>query len=904
MILLTLLQAFGVASSGAMESSDAAYVQPGEVWRLDWAWRRVNVPNASYVHPLIMAWDEDGWLVYSNTVFNIYKRVNDPDDPTIQKRRQYVFIPRGNDEKPPTCSDSPLTILPSVARRIRMAIEPRGDKVVISNIVTECKRLGKKDLGALHRLKSFPLMKEHDVLTDDQLEEVLSWRDKCVPTLVSNGDRTDLRINGETIVPKIYKTSAHPSSNRYPSVEASARMGFNIVTVNIPLTPFGEAAGIWRPDGSTDVEWVRRELREHLKRFPGGMFMLVLTMKPHVGWAEKNPGEIFADGRGRFGIFSGCRLRSYRAKMSYNPQSEFPMFSLASEKYAADASKMLGELFSAIESWPEGKTVIGAYVGGGADTQWHDSYDSPGMRENPLADHAPVFQRRFAEFRRARYGRENVDVHVPTRDEFVNKDRIYHAIHAATLCSDYREFEGRVATELRLTLARAIKRASNGRMLVGSYLPNGGTMGYLTIANSFVQGLLESPDYDFVAVVPHYRREYVDPIYFPVFYGSAVRRGKLVIGEMDIRSADVGNWGFWAGDFWRSNHNVATFRRKALQVAAAALVQGGGYHAYDMDGGWYATEAAQATWKVVNEISKSVHAMPRAAETVALVGSERYFDHKANNERFLGAAGILREVPRLMLARLGAPNTYVLAEELLQDEKNADLPKVVIFNDLSAVTFDQYQELRSRYARGGRVLCWMWHPGIFSADGAKIEQDLGLLPTETPVSWPAFADGTSADPLMSGVTGTVIGHMPSYGYQHLAPVCQIDMAKGWRPLATIKGTNQVALAVRRSPDCTEVLSVVQGGLTTQLCRNMLREARLQPLLESDDISGYGSGLFYILAQSDGVRRFRLPEGVRPVRTLEGPDFKVEGENHYSVDLKTAQMFIVSVSYETTKGKRQ
>lgn len=791
--------------------------------------------------------------------------------------------------------------LPASARKIRMYVTSEGDAAKYDNVTFKAAKVEKSQYRTLHSLGQWPVMREDPskVVSDAELDRILAVRERCVPELSASGDRTELNINGKTVTPKIYKTSAVPTTNRYPSVAAAAKMGFNIVTVNIPFSTFGNDAGIWRPDGSCDTEWVRRELREHLKRHPHGMFMFVLTMKPHVGWAEKTPGEIMADEKGRFGIYSGCRLRAYRDKIEYNPKWEFPMFSYASDKYAADASKMLESLFVAVESWPEGKAVIGVYVCGGADTQWHDIYDKGGFESNlngtPLADHSPVMKRRFAEYLRTKYGRTDVDAHIPAKDEIVCKGNTYYSTHSArTLCSDYREFEGRSANEMRLALAGAIKRATKGRMLVGSYLPNGGAMGYSAIANSCVQELMESPAWDFFAVVPHYRREYIDPIYFPVFYGSAVRHGKLVIGEMDIRSADVGNYGFWHGDFWRSNHNEKTFRRKAMQVAAAAIVQGGGLHAYDMHGGWYATEAAQATWSAVNSMVDNAHAMPLAPETIAFVGSERYSDFKAWNPLCLGAVAMLREIPRLALARIGAPNTYILAEELLNCKKSTELPKVVIFNDLSAIDFAQYSELKCRYAKDGRVIVWMWRPGIFAEDGAKIDEDLGIVPINEQPAYAAFSDGTNDDPLMKGVSGTILGHYPSFGLTHCAPGGVPDLSKGWKRLANIKGTDVPALAVRRHSGYTEVYSSIQGGITPQLCRNLLREAGMRPLLETDDISGYGSGIFYILAQKDGVKRFRLPDGAVAGNTLEGPAFKAEDNGTYSVPLKQAQMFIVSV----------
>jgi hypothetical protein len=68
---------------------------------------------------------------------------------------------------------------------------------------------------------------------------------------------------------------------------------------------------------------------------------------------------------------------------------------------------------------------------------------------------------------------------------------------------------------------------------------------------------------------------------------------------------------------------------------------------------------------------------------------------------------------------------------------------------------------------------------------------------------------------------------------------------------------------------------------------------MKPLVESNELSGYGSGLFYIVAQSDGRKHFRLPAGVRPDRILEGPGYRTEGDG-FSVKLKRGDIFILSV----------
>ena len=154
--------------------------------------------------------------------------------------------------------------------------------------------------------------------------------------------------------------------------------------------------------------------------------------------------------------------KAYREKLEYDPQKEFPHFSYASGKFAVDACAMLSQLFRAVELWPEGKAVIGSYVCGGADGQWHDAFDVGGAgrsaKRTPLADHSAAMKLGFAAFRRAKYGKDDVDVHIPTKDELVDSTRTFYAIYGSTLCSDYREFEGRATNKLRLRLANAIKK--------------------------------------------------------------------------------------------------------------------------------------------------------------------------------------------------------------------------------------------------------------------------------------------------------------------------------------------------------------------------------------------------------------------------------------------------------------
>ena len=392
-------------------------------------------------------------------------------------------------------------------------------------------------------------------------------------------------------------------------------------------------------------------------------------------------------------------------------------------------------------------------------------------------------------------------------------------------------------------------------------------------------------------MVPSYEREHVDPVVAAAFDGSMVRRGKLYISELDLRSGDVGNWGFWGSEFWRSTHNAATFRRKALYFAANALTHGAGYHAYDMDGGWYATAEAQDTWQAVNRMAAHARPMPFAPERIAIVGGERYWDFQSFG-RSRVVSYLLREQPREALARTGVQWNQHLVDELLESQE-ADLPKVVVFNDLTCITHAQYAELRRRYAKDGRVIVWCYRPGLFAADGARIEEELGLRNAPKALRRLGFADGSCTDPLMAGVKGTLMPSYPYYGFEFPDAISSPDPAAGWKTLAPFKGTDIPALAVRRHGTFTEVYTSMPGGITPRLCRNLVHAAGLKPLVDTDELSGYGSGIFYILAQSTGVKRFRLPDGVSPDKVLAGPAFRKDGAG-YAVRLNRADIFILSV----------
>ena len=106
-------------------------------------------------------------------------------------------------------------------------------------------------------------------LDDAALDASLAARPKDRLEFRSAGGRTETVLNGQTIIPKIYKTSGTSSEKvRALNREIPAeflRYGFNLFTFSVDLSEC---------DDEEAPERIRRELREWLRRAPDAHIML------------------------------------------------------------------------------------------------------------------------------------------------------------------------------------------------------------------------------------------------------------------------------------------------------------------------------------------------------------------------------------------------------------------------------------------------------------------------------------------------------------------------------------------------------------------------------------------------------------------------------------------------------
>ena len=237
--------------------------RPGEIWQMDWTWHELAVPQTAFIKPHVTAWDAAGRQVFSRDVGRTQQRVFGPEDFAIQKWRIYAYIAADTNAVKPTFFTSLASVtLPAGTHRVRMTLSQYGDPAKFDRVT-----MGITKLSVPPPTNPFnmPEMSEADckILSDSELDAALAKRAKCMPKLVSHGDRTEMLIDGRPVVPRIYKGPTRGCRNRLPAVGVFGKRDFNIMTVGIGFRPSSRpdaesVSGIWREDGSCDSAKVRR----------------------------------------------------------------------------------------------------------------------------------------------------------------------------------------------------------------------------------------------------------------------------------------------------------------------------------------------------------------------------------------------------------------------------------------------------------------------------------------------------------------------------------------------------------------------------------------------------------------------------------------------------------------------
>ena len=747
-------------------------------------------------------------------------------------------------------------------------------------------------------------------MTDAQLDKHLAKRVPARAVIARRGEYNTIEVNGREITPSIYLTTGYKTNLRYSMLQEYAASGVRIVSCSASLgigRPNKSLTDIWLDEGKYNISSLQKELRRILKEFPDAYILLNFDVSPYRGYLEKHPGEAYCDRNGDFVGFYHGYARKTGKKLFISKKGEDSLNSLPSyysRHYAETAAKALHDVCKMISETPEGKAVVAVYLNGGTDGQWYDQFDA---KLKATADGSPAGREAFKTFLQEKYGNDVnklrrawrkkdasfTGVELPRYEELWNKEKSFHTLHqTSSLFSDYCEFLGTAFANRHILWCKAVKSGSGNRFLAGSYFNNAGLRGYPQLGHQSLRLLLKAPEVELLATVPSYRRNLREPVHQGGFSGSLVRHGKMQITELDLRTGELPYWGRWGMPFWRSHNPAERFALDASRFAASAVSKGGTFHIYDMEGGVFNSLNARNAWqKAISLLNERV---PGALDEkhIAVVSSEKFWNYQSFAKDRITVYTV-RETPLHALYRSGVKHMEYVLEDIF--EKDFKAPRVMIFLDAGTLTVEQAAVIRKRFGKNGRILCWMWAPGMFTDDGDKnISTITGFKLKRSPAAdnRPLVAEPSAVSPFLKNVRGFLFPYTPEYlhGWGFAYAVADPDA----KIIARYYKTQIPGGAVKKYSDHTELYFGAPGSLTPQLCRNMARAGKVQVYLESDDFTDINAGLLSLSALSSGIKHIFLPPDVESIKVLTGQKVNFKPLKA-TVEMKTGELLILKLN---------
>jgi hypothetical protein len=606
--------------------------------------------------------------------------------------------------------------------------------------------------------------------------------------------------------------------------------------------------------GSFDAAEPTRLLQEVLSRDPAARLILRVQLEPPAVWLAAHPDErvVFDDG-------------------SSGPQS------FASQEWLALVCGDLRRFVTWLRSSPFADRVIGLHLCTGHSAEWQ----SWGLWDGRRGDFSPAFAGFFRQWLRRRYASDGglaqawgqpevalATATVPPRSRRDSPTRLLWDPRADRQVTDFYEAYALAASQAIARVARAVKEASRGELLVGVFYGYAPQYGGLAPESQHLalREVLDCPDVDFLSAPAMYTdRGPGGTSTFMSLTDSILLHGKLWLNESDIRT-------HLQQDTVGRCADLAQTLGVLEREYAAVRSRGAGQWWFDMGDGWFADPTILALFGEMDRLGQQAllePPLPDSPAQIAVLLSERsLFRQAAGTMDTFGFKALTAQVA--VLDRIGAPATLYLLEDI---ERVPEARMVVLLNafDLTPAQRHAIERLKS----AGRVLVFIYASGLGAiAEDGQVHESLEAASRLTgqplrEAEAGSFRVRLADDPLCAGLLTTepVFGMTPrEYGPELVAA-----------PRYTIEGAARVlgafpdrapALALQAFPDWTSVCSLAPG-LPPGLLRNLARLAGVHIYSESEDAFYAGRGLIALHARHAGEKTITMP-AVMAVREVFAP----------------------------------
>ncbi len=508
-------------------------------------------------------------------------------------------------------------------------------------------------------------------------------------------------VNGKPLPPLMYsnteqgrKTWQDPTRK---SIREFTEQGYRIIQTDFWLKYS------LSPDGTLDVEGIRKQLRGILDIEPQAMLVTRINVSAPAWWLQKHPGET-------------CKVT--KPGPDNNHFSGNRAESLASEKYRDFAHTHLEAFLSELARLPEGDRVIGIHIGGGVYGEWHYY----GIFNEP--DASEPMRHEFIRYARATYSTPE-KLEAAWKTGFASFDDIvvpgYERRHQAAdgefldpredqYVIDYYHCQQRVISRLVESLAKTTRETWPRRVITGvffGYFYGGFTVGAQAGQND-IETIFRSPHLDYFAA-PYASRSMHGTGVFRSLAESVALNGKIWLTEHD-GGTHLGGSGSGQGKFpdipADESQTLARMRRTYMHH----LAERGGQWWYDFGprsqgGGWWSTP--RLLKEAGDLLALSTRLMEDSFEKHAdvLVVHSMASYHHYRPKRVEKLSGAAHEILADALLATGASFDKIF----LMDLGKVDLSKykLIIFSNTVLMTEEDRRLVRDHVLLDGRTVIFL-----------------------------------------------------------------------------------------------------------------------------------------------------------------------------------------------------
>ena len=672
----------------------------------------------------------------------------------------------------------------------------------------------------------------------------------------------ELLLDGKPVFPAMYRRGLnYPQWSRYAAFRDE---GFTLFTfysmLNKPSTIHRNAIGnLWQGKDRYDFSGVAEELRVIHSIAPEARVLLAVCVEAYPTWDKDFPQATMTNAKGELGygrysatfkmVWYGKDVEPNRKKYG---DDIAPAPSLYGEEFRREASRAIEALARFLETDPAGKIVLGIHLTGGADGQYF-----PLDREVTSGeDHSPSAMRAWSEWLTRKYRTEKAlraawgdpqaslsRPGVPTTHE-----RGWDNTGAPPTQQgvDYTSFINDSLAELRLALFAAVKRGSNGRLLVGAYAPAG------YAGNCRLDTLLDSPDTDFLVTILRNSPT-----------GSYLLHRKLHLAEEDLRSphsmAPIGNYIF----------DEEYFRCVALEATALSLQRlAGAYYLFDIGECYYHDAPIHG---YLGKNMRQLRSVYSPADTPPIQAGVFIDIDQFAGQPYRDASKLRRVAEQetcCALEHSGIPFRVFSARDVFHPDLK--LPKLVIFPLQPDFTQTQISELREKARRCGSLIIWGYP--LLRRRAEKLDRCGFHLQFRSDLS-------CRRPRLLSN--GKLLGRgyraMGSSWFQwhEGSPAC-IVTEPGDTVLATYGENGPAAIVLRDRNGVKEIFNGAPGAYSPAFLRQIAGLCGATYLSDEDNqVVVAANGFVSVLCERGGKHSFRIPDGMEITASPSAHAFQIK-----------------------------